>query len=89
MVGDARLAKPLGVPIGLTVEPGNTHDGKHMMRTFGQVRKDLTGGSTMIFDAGANNKAVLDMVVEDGEHFNPLNEAVLGCYGLFSEAPAV
>ena len=22
-------------------------------------------------------------------NFNPLNEAVLGCYGLFSEAPAV
>jgi|GEM_PF-6152439 len=37
-VGISRLAKPLGVPIGLTVMPGNTHDGKHMKATCGQVK---------------------------------------------------
>ena len=68
MVGVAQLAKPLGIPIGLTAEPGNTHDGSHMMRTFGQVRNDLSEGSTMVFDAGANNKAVLDTIAEDGKH---------------------
>ena len=36
--GDHRgrqLAKSLGVPIGLTVMPGNTYVGKHMLTTFG------------------------------------------------------
>ena len=69
MVGVAQLAKPLGVPIGLTIMPGNTHDGKHMLETFSQVREDLTDGSTMIFDAGANNKDVLDTIVEDSKHY--------------------
>lgn len=83
MVGVAQQAKPLGVPIGLTVEPGNTHDGRHMLRTFGQVRNDLSEGSTMIFDAGANNKTVLDTIVEDGKHyltrkrFNRSDDAIL------------
>ncbi len=66
MIGVAQLAKPLGVPIGLTVMPGNIHD-----------------GSTMIFDAGANNKAVLDTIVEDSKHyltrkrFNKSDDAIL------------
>lgn len=83
MAGVAQLAKPLGVPIGLTVEPGNTHDGRHMLRTFRQVRNDLSEGSTMIFDAGANNKTVLDTIVEDGKHyltrkrFNRSDDAIL------------
>ena len=82
-VGISKLAKPLGVPIGLTVMPGNTHDGKHMLETFGQVREDLPEGSTMIFDAGANNKTVLDTIVEDGKHyltkkrFNRSDDAIL------------
>ncbi len=56
MVGVAQLAKPLGVPIGLTVEPGSTHDGRHMLRTFGQVRSDLSEGSTTIFDTGPTTR---------------------------------
>ena len=83
MVGVAQLAKLLGVSMGLTVEPGNTHDGNHMLRAFGQVRVDLSEGSTMIFEAGANNKAVLDTIVEDGKHyltrkhFNKSDDAIL------------
>lgn len=86
MVGVAQLAKPLGVPIGLTVESGNTHDGKHMLRTFGQVHADLAEGSTMIFDAGANNKTVLDTIVEDKKHyltrkrFNKSDDAILSSF---------
>ena len=68
-IGVAQLAKPLGVPIGLLVMPGNTHDGKHMLETFGQVHENLTDGSTMIFDAGANNKTVLDTIVKDSKHY--------------------
>ena len=68
-VGIAQLAKLMGVPIGLTVMPGNTHDGRNMMETFGQVKDDLTRGSTRIFDAGANNKTVLDAIVGDGKHY--------------------
>lgn len=81
--GDAQLAKLLGVPIGLTVIPENTHDGKHMRESFGQAHKDLIDGSTMIFDAGANNKTVLDTIVEDSmhclirKHFNKSDDAIL------------
>jgi transposase len=68
-VGIAQLAKPLGVPIGMTVMPGNTHDGTHMKQTYGQVRDDIIKGSTMVFDAGANQKDVTDMISGDGNHF--------------------
>ena len=65
----AQLAKPLGIPIGLTIMPGNMHDGRHMLETYSQVRSDLTDGSTMIFDAGANNKTVLNTIMDDGKHY--------------------
>ena len=68
-IGISQLAKPLSVPVGMTVMPGNTHDGKHMKETYGQVKDDLAPDSMMIFDAGANQKDVLDMVVGDGKHF--------------------
>ncbi len=69
MVGISQLAKPVGVPIGMTVMPGNTHDGKHMLHTYDQVRRDLKEGSTIIFDAGASQKDVLETVTGDGKHF--------------------
>jgi transposase len=69
MVGVSQLAKPVGVPIGMTVMPGNTHDGNHMLHTYEQVRRDLKEGSKMIFDAGASQKDVLDTIVGDGKHF--------------------
>ena len=69
--------------VGLTVIMGNMHDEKHMLETFGQVRSDLTEGSTTIFDASANNRTVLDIIVEDGKHyltwkrFNKSDDAIL------------
>ena len=69
MVGISQLAKPLSVPIGMTVMQGNTNDGKHMRSTYEQVSSDLAKNSTMIFDAGANRKDILDMVIADGKHF--------------------
>lgn len=65
----SQLAKPVAVPIGMTVMPGNTHDAKHMKETYGQVAGDLTEDSTVIFNAGANSKPILDMITDDGKHF--------------------
>lgn len=87
-VGIAQLAKPLGVPVGMTVMPGNTHDGKHMKATYGQVKDDLSDGSTMIFDAGANQKDVLDGIIGDRKHFltrKRLNKSDDKLFGSFSE----
>ena len=87
-VGVSQLAKPVGVPIGMTVMPGNTHDAKHMKETFGQVASDLSEGSTMIFDAGANSKPILDMVLDDGKHFltrKRLNKSDDRIFAEFSE----
>ncbi len=68
-VGVAQAAKPLCIPIGLTVMPGNTNDSKHMMHSYEQVKGDLRKDTTMIFDAGANCKDVLDQIVLDGNNF--------------------
>ena len=88
MVGIAQLAEPLCVPVGMTVMPGNMNDGKHMRTTYDQVREDLTEGSTMIFDAGANRKDILDMIVGDGGHFltrKRLNKSDDAIFARFSE----
>ena len=68
-IGISQLAKPLCIPIGLTVMPGNTHDSKHMVESYEQVKNDLGPGKTMIFDAGANCKNVLDRMIDDGNNF--------------------
>lgn len=68
--------------------PGNTHDGKHMKATYGQVKNDLTDGSTMIFDAGANQKDILDGIIGDEKHFltrKRLNKSDDKLFGDFSE----
>ena len=54
-----------------------------MLETFGQVRSDLIEESTTIFDVGANNKTVLNTIVEDRKHyltrkrFNKSDDAIL------------
>ena len=68
-IGVTQLAKPLCIPVGMTVMPGNTHDSKHMMGTYAQVKDDLGPGRTMIFDAGASCKNILDQMIEDGNNF--------------------
>jgi len=69
MIGISQLSRPIGVPIGMTIMPGNTNDGRHMKTTYSQVCNDLSEDSTMIFDAGANRKDVLDMIIDDKRHF--------------------
>jgi transposase len=53
----------------MTVMPGNTHDWKHMLHTYDQVRDDLSQDSTTIFDVGASQKDALDTIIEDWRHF--------------------
>jgi transposase len=68
-VGVAQLAKPLCVPVGLTIMPGNTNDKKHMRSTYDQVKDDMSRDSMLIFDGGAAGKGMLDRIIEDGNHF--------------------
>ena len=68
-IGVTQLAKPLYIPMGMTVMPGNTHDSRHMIETYAQVKDDVGPGKTMIFDAGANCKNILDQMIEDGNNF--------------------
>jgi len=87
-VGVAQAAKPLCIPLGLTVMPGNTHDSKHMAHSYGQVKGDLRKDTTMIFDAGANCKDVLDSIVDDGNNFltrKKLNRSDDKLFGSFSK----
>lgn len=87
-VGISQQAKPLGAPIGMAVMPENTHDGKHMKAAYGQVKDDLSYGSTMIFDAGANHKDILDSIIDNGKHFltrKRLNKSDDGLFARFSE----
>jgi len=87
-VGVAQAAKPLCIPIGLTVMPGNTHDSKHMEHTYDQVKDDLRKDTTMIFDAGANCKDILDQIVDDGNNFltrKKLNKSDDKLFGSFSK----
>lgn len=88
MIGVSQLAKPLGVPIGMTVMPGNMHDGKHMKETYDQVKDDLSFDSTMIFDAGASQKDILDTIIYDRRHFltrKQLNKSDDPIFAKFSE----
>jgi transposase len=54
-LGVSELADPINVPIGLTIEPGNTNDQTHFEKTYNQVKDRLKEGSLVIFDKGANS----------------------------------
>jgi transposase len=87
-VGIAQLAKPLCIPVGMTVMPGNTHDSKHMINSYAQVKDDLGPGKTMVFDAGANCKDTLDRMIGDGNNFltrKKLNKSDDKLFKAFSE----
>jgi len=87
-LGIAQLAKPLGIPVGMTVMAGNTNDRKHMRMTYGQVKEDMTRGSTLTFDGGAAGKGMLDTIIADGNHFitiKRLNKSDDKIFGNFSE----
>ncbi|MFA6805175.1 MAG: transposase [Candidatus Methanomethylophilaceae archaeon] len=59
-----------------------------MKETYRQVKDDLTYGSTMIFDAGANQKDILDSIIDDDRHFltrKKLNKSDDKLFAQFSE----
>ena len=66
MFGLAELARPINVPIGMTVQKGNMNDQVHFDATFNQVKGHLRKGSLVTFDQGANRKENLDRI----EHSN-------------------
>ena len=62
-VGISQLCAPINIPIGLTVQAGNTNDQTHFKKTFLQVCEHLKDGSRAVFDKGAQSKDNLDLVL--------------------------
>jgi len=62
-VGLSQLRAPMNIPIGMTVQPGNTNDQTHFKHTFLQVSDKLKLGSRVVFDKGGQNKDNLDLVL--------------------------
>lgn len=62
-VGISQLCAPMNLPIGLTVQSGNTNDQTHFKKTFEQVQPALKEGSRIVFDKGAQSKDNLDLVL--------------------------
>jgi len=61
-MGISELAKPINLPIGMTIRPGNVNDQVHFDDTFDQVKDHLREGSTVVFDQGANRKENLERI---------------------------
>lgn len=61
-MGISELARPINVPIGMTVREGNINDQVHFDDTFGQVVDRLREGSVVVFDRGANRKENLERI---------------------------
>jgi len=62
-VGLSQLCEPINIPIGLTVQTGNTNDQTHFKKTFLQVCEHLKPESRIVFDKGAQSKDNLDLVL--------------------------
>jgi len=64
-LGICELGDPINIPIGLTIEPGNTNDQKHFKKTYIQVKDRLKRDSLVIFDKGANSIANTTLIRAD------------------------
>ena len=62
MFGLVEIARPINIPIGMTVREGNVNDQVHFDDTFNQVKGHLRKGSLVTFDQGANRKENLDRI---------------------------
>ena len=58
-----------GMPIGLTVNPGNMMDVTHFEDSFDQIKPLLRKGSMIVFDNGAYSRDNAKMLDEDGFGF--------------------
>lgn len=61
--GITELRKPINIPIGLTIAPGNVNDQTHFQTTFNQVKNRLQPNSRIIFDRGANGLDNLNAII--------------------------
>ena len=52
------------MPLGMTIERGNSNDSVHFRRTLGLILKYLPKGARVTFDAGANSKVTKDLLVK-------------------------
>ena len=68
-VGVSELADPINIPIGLTIEPGNTNDQIHFLKTYSQVAGKLKPDSLVIFDKGANSIKNAAMIRADNMQY--------------------
>jgi len=68
-VGVSELADPINIPIGLTIEPGNTNDQIHFLKTYSQVAGKLKSDSLVIFDKGANSIKNAAMIRADNMQY--------------------
>ena len=64
-LGISELADPINIPVGLTIEPGNTNDQKHFEKTYLQIKDRLKKDSLVIFDKGANSITNTAMIRAD------------------------
>lgn len=68
-IGVSELAKPINVPIGLTVKEGNVPDVIHFKDTYKQVRNRLKQGSLVTFDKGGHSQDNLNLIKDDKMKF--------------------
>lgn len=68
-VGVSELAKPINVPIGLTVKEGNVPDMIHFKDTYKQVCNRLKQGSLVTFDKGGHSQDNLNLIKDDKMKF--------------------
>ncbi|ODV48850.1 hypothetical protein SAMN06295989_11140 [Methanohalophilus euhalobius] len=68
-LGISELAKPINVPVGITVEKGNLNDQKHFKKTYQQVNRRLNRGSLVVFDKGAHSVDNTSLIREDEMHY--------------------
>ena len=61
-LGISELARPINVPIGMTICKGNVNDQVHFEDTFAQVKERLRKDSMVVFDRGANRKDNLEQI---------------------------
>jgi transposase len=62
-LGLVQLAES-GMPIGMTIKPGNTNDQSHFKHPFLQVSRHLKEGSLIVYDKGGNSKENNDLVLK-------------------------
>ena len=68
-VGAAITSMPYCIPIGMTVEPGNTCDTVHFPLTFDQISNELEKGTLIAFDKGPASKENKKMLEERGFYY--------------------